>query len=610
MVNNDSPSITESDFDDIDNDVCEGDDADDIEPEEVEEPLVSIGSFHVVCNGWPWQGLSTVPLHRSTVFFDYPTILGRHRSRASVAPRTHDPYAVVEAQGRERPTLRFKIGRKCQFNSVCNAFKLNGFERTTTCFWNVIWSRHLPKERMAKLRPFQRVNHFPSTWIIGRKDSLVKICAKGKSRHGKQVIDFLPDSWNMPRDRSVFESRMNRDPPGSIYIIKPFSSSCGKGIHLTSKVSERDMKSKCVVSQYVNNPLLINKKKFDLRLYVVVTCFDPLVAYWHADGLVRFCTQDYSKNTKSLKKRMTHLTNYSVNKKSDNFQANEDVNACEGDKWSLKALKLYLRDHGVDDVAVWKRIEDLIVKTLILGESTVNSAMYRHRIKQESCFELFGFDVLFDENYKPWLMEVNIGPSVATGTTIDKMVKNAMMVDMFHLVGIPPVDMKAFDKDSEYHEYVVEQMGNHITQEQILKGAPSIYGKDARSRLSTKRRGVGKKKKKGHVQRLRKGWATPVTQSRRSAGKGELFATTEDLEVIKRFEEQYARRGGFRRIFPRNEDSDYALFETPKRKNTLLRKFYAMSPDRRHVIREAAGVYSEPRKASSRSGRPDRKSVV
>jgi hypothetical protein len=45
----------------------------------------------------------------------------------------------------------------------------------------------------------------------------------------------------------------------------------------------------------------------------------------------------------------------------------------------------------------------------------------------KSCFELFGFDVLIDENLHPWLMEVNISPSLSSSSPFDKVVKYASL---------------------------------------------------------------------------------------------------------------------------------------------------------------------------------------
>lgn len=66
--------------------------------------------------------------------------------------------------------------------------------------------------------------------------------------------------------------------------------------------------------RYIHKPHLINDFKYDLRIYVLVTSFDPLKVYMYDEGLVRFATEKYSTKKNALKKRFVHLTNYSVNK--------------------------------------------------------------------------------------------------------------------------------------------------------------------------------------------------------------------------------------------------------------------------------------------------------
>ena len=73
------------------------------------------------------------------------------------------------------------------------------------------------------------------------------------------------------------------------------------------------------MSRYIDDPYLINGLKFDLRIYVLVTCYDPLRVYVFKEGLARFATEEYNKNA-SKENRYMHLTNYSINKKSKKFE--------------------------------------------------------------------------------------------------------------------------------------------------------------------------------------------------------------------------------------------------------------------------------------------------
>lgn len=74
-----------------------------------------------------------------------------------------------------------------------------------------------------------------------------------------------------------------------------------------------------VVAKYIENPLLVSGYKCDLRLYVLVTCYDPLIVYLYEEGLVRLATVKYDPNRKHLWNPCMHLCNYSINKHHSDY---------------------------------------------------------------------------------------------------------------------------------------------------------------------------------------------------------------------------------------------------------------------------------------------------
>ena len=91
-----------------------------------------------------------------------------------------------------------------------------------------------------------------------------------------------------------------------------------------------------VVSKYIDNPLLVGGKKFDLRLYALVTSFKPLKVYLSKLGFARFCNVKYDLEDDDLDNRYMHLTNVAVQKHGDEY------NTAHGNKWSLSKLRLWL----------------------------------------------------------------------------------------------------------------------------------------------------------------------------------------------------------------------------------------------------------------------------
>jgi hypothetical protein len=114
------------------------------------------------------------------------------------------------------------------------------------------------------------------------------------------------------------------------------------------------------------------------------------------------------------------LTNYSLNKYNANFINNTDANVeDQGSKWSISALRRKIASFGVDDSQLFKKIDDIILKTMISGESIINNATEMFVPYANNCFELLGFDILIDDKYEPWLLEVNLSPSLNCDSPLD-----------------------------------------------------------------------------------------------------------------------------------------------------------------------------------------------
>jgi len=140
---------------------------------------------------------------------------------------------------------------------------------------------------------------------------------------------YFPQTWRLPEqlnefrtyvhERRVQTKKGKRTPT---FIVKPSGGSEGNGIVLLRherNVPRYVVPTKPAVAQSYIAPLLVDGKKFDLRLYVLVRSVDPLEVYIHKEGLARFCTEDYeAPSDANLQKAYAHLTNYSLNKRNAN----------------------------------------------------------------------------------------------------------------------------------------------------------------------------------------------------------------------------------------------------------------------------------------------------
>lgn len=62
--------------------------------------------------------------------------------------------------------------------------------------------------------------------------------------------------------------------------------------------------------------------------------------------------------------------------------------------------------------------------------------------KRTCGFELYGFDILIDEKLKPWLIEVNVCPSLSSSSPMDRRIKHTLLTDTLNLIGVEYYDRK------------------------------------------------------------------------------------------------------------------------------------------------------------------------
>lgn len=132
-----------------------------------------------------------------------------------------------------------------------------------------------------------------------------------------------------------------------------------------------------------------------------------------------------------------HLTNYAINKNSENFIFNEDASDDDiGHKRSLSFTWRYLREQGHDVDKLIKDIHGIIIKTLCSVQPML-SHIYRSCQPEDHgnsmAFEILGFDIMIDRHVRPFLIEVNHSPSFTADTPLDKKIKKTLVSDTIRL---------------------------------------------------------------------------------------------------------------------------------------------------------------------------------
>jgi tubulin monoglycylase TTLL3/8 len=213
--------------------------------------------------------------------------------------------------------------------------------------------------------------------------------------------DFLEKLTNFDPQVSICGSK-------NVWIVKPGGKSRGRDIMVFSNLE--DIKSytqnsqQWVVQKYIENPLLIQNKKFDIRQWVLVSNSNPLTIWVYPLSYLRFSVENYDLS--NLSNKYSHLTNNSISKNSKKFKS--IGNGC---MWHISQFIDYLRERRHKDYwreTIFPKIKDIITYS-------ISSA---GNLGRKNCIELFGYDFMIDNTLTPWLIEINSSPAMDYSTVI------------------------------------------------------------------------------------------------------------------------------------------------------------------------------------------------
>ena len=228
----------------------------------------------------------------------------------------------------------------------------------------------------------------------------------------------------------------------NIWILKPSNLSRGRGVTCVDSLEPIEQSltatndTGVIVQKYIENPLIINKRKFDIRQWVLVTSLNPLTIWMWKEPYLRFGAEDYVMD--DLNNIYSHLTNNSIAKHSIQYKNEKNF---QEDMWTCFDFE---KNYGKQR---WEEIHEKIKNAIICSLYTI-----RTEIKQrENSHELYGYDFMIDEDYNVYLIEVNASPALDYSTKItEKLVKN-MVKDLIELV-IDYNNARDYDKMPEVNK--------------------------------------------------------------------------------------------------------------------------------------------------------------
>ena len=222
-------------------------------------------------------------------------------------------------------------------------------------------------------------------------------------------------------DKGTIEKNNNSDEPNI----------CEKSDNYHHNINdEQDItyqSSQIIIQKYIEKPFLYNGRKFDIRIWVLIT--HKMNVYIFKEGHLKLSSVTYDKNNFDS---FIHITNYSFQKYSKSFSKYE-----KGNEISFQIFQNYINQTNQKfnfKEEIFPKFIEIVKYSTLSAKNKININNINH------CFEIFGYDFMLCDNKNVYLIEINTNPGLEISSDIiaelvPRMIDDALLLtvdDLFH----------------------------------------------------------------------------------------------------------------------------------------------------------------------------------
>jgi hypothetical protein len=168
---------------------------------------------------------------------------------------------------------------------------------------------------------------------------------------------------------------------------------------------------------------------------------NPLKIYFYRDGYLKIPVKNFTLNYKYINENCVHITTSDPNifcYQKKEYKYDTDIYDENSNFWSYMFFERYCNKYGINYTYIMEQMKDIFIKTFISLNSDFIQLINENNLKDRNLFQLYGFDLLIDDNYKVFLLELNRNPTMRGGHAVADYIYENIIADTLNIVGVVP----------------------------------------------------------------------------------------------------------------------------------------------------------------------------